>query len=205
MSRRTLLKLLCLIPVAGPAIAKLLAKSVSAPAMVSSCFPSHFPKWNKAVDGLECAGKWALDIERSRLPRNMLFPRAGQIWEAVRDCEVGFSPSIALADPQSFQGEDDFKKFQAFALVLIGSRVLLRKGERIRILETHEPKPIFVNCVPLRYEELHESIVPLATRKFPGYRGYKLQIKTAKTVSDLCQHGCRTFLNESFKLVQDTN
>jgi hypothetical protein len=205
MSRRTLLKLLSMIPVAGPAIAKLLIKPGCAPAIVSSCFPSHFPKWDKKVDGLECAGKWVLDIERSRLPRNILFPRAGQIWEAVRDCEVAFSPCIAFPDPQSPQGQRDLQKLQAAPHVVIGSRVLLRKGERVRILEIHDPKPIFVNCVPLRYDELHDSVVPSETRKFPGYRGYKLQIKTAKTIADLCQEGCRAFLNESFKLVQDTN
>lgn len=62
-----------------------------------------------------------------------------------------------------------------------------------------------VNFRPLRYHELHESIVPEQTRRILGYEGYRLQVKTAKTVSDLCMtHGPgQTFFNEAFRLVVD--
>jgi len=200
MTRRTLLKMVALIPLAGPTIAKALAKSECRPAVVSRCFPSHFPKWDKTLDGLESAGKWAMDIERSQLPRSVVFPRAGQIWEAVRDCEVSFHPCIAF--PESHDSED-LLRLQTIAPIVLGQGAQLRQGERIRILETNDPKPIFVICVPVRYDELHDKIVPVELRKFPGYLGYKLHVKTAKTIVDLCQGNCQPCLNEAFRLVRD--
>jgi len=204
MSRRTLLKLLGLLPIAGPAIAELLIKPGCQPVIVSTYFPSHYPKWDKLVDGLECVGKWASDIERSQLPGNMLFPRAGQIWEAVQDCEVAFRPCIAFPNSES-QGTAHLRLLQASPGLIMGATVRVRKGEKIRILETDDPKPLLIDCVPLCYDEMHERIVPVETRNLPGYSGYKLHLKTARTIADLCQEGSRTFLNEAFKLVHETN
>src|SRR5712692_497329 len=48
------------------------------------------PKWDRTTDGLEDAHKWAADYQRSLLPPGVVFPREGQIWETVRDCEVRF-------------------------------------------------------------------------------------------------------------------
>ena len=58
---------------------------------------------------------------------------------------------------------------------------------------------------PLRYHELHESIVPDEIRGLHGYGGYALQLRTAKTISDLCFVGqrCQTFFNEAFHLVEE--
>ncbi len=50
------------------------------------------PKWNRAIDGLELeeSMRQAREFERSFFPRGIVFPREGQIWQAVRDCQVGF-------------------------------------------------------------------------------------------------------------------
>src|SRR5437870_12525288 len=49
----------------------------------------------------------------------------------------------------------------------------LRQGERVHILEAGESKPIQVSFVPLRYDELHDSIVPEEIRRVSGYWGYR--------------------------------
>src|SRR5437867_675271 len=48
------------------------------------------PKWKKLTDDIDYAdfARRSQDFERSLLPRKVVFPRAGQIWEAVRECEV---------------------------------------------------------------------------------------------------------------------
>ncbi len=78
----------------------------------------------------------------------------------------------------------------------------LQRGERVRILEVG-PKPIVVDFRPLRYHELHESIVPEETRRKPGYQGYTLRVKTAKTIADFREEICKTYFNEAFRLVED--
>ena len=79
MTRRTLLKLVALLPLAGPVIAKALAKSELNPAPAFVPFlPAEFPKWNKTVDGLEDAGSWALSLERARLPRDVVYPNVAR-------------------------------------------------------------------------------------------------------------------------------
>src|SRR5579862_9767197 len=53
-------------------------------------------KWNKVIDGFDFDfGPCKEYYERSQLPPDTIFPRLGQIWEAIRDCEVGFRASIA--------------------------------------------------------------------------------------------------------------
>ena len=199
MSRRTLLKLVALLPWAGPAIAKALANSQTHPARVYAPFlPAEFPKWNRAIDGLSDTGKWALDLDRSWLPEDIVVPRAGQVWTTIRDCQVAFRISIDDHGPQT----DPMSFLHDFAR-LFGS-AQLRLGDRIRILEVDDPnKPLRVTFQPVRYQELQEDIVPEDIRRTPGYRGYELSVKTAKTIADFGAEPCQTYFNEAFGLAED--
>src|SRR5438876_7930675 len=74
------------------------------------------PKWNKLTDDIDSAdfALRAQDYERSLLPPDLVFPRQGQIWEAVRDCEVNFI--ARTTNP-----------------LLPGGRARIQQGERVRI------------------------------------------------------------------------
>src|SRR5438552_17549015 len=50
------------------------------------------PKWNKITDDIDSVDylRRAQHYERSLLPPDIAFPRAGQVWAAVRDCDVWF-------------------------------------------------------------------------------------------------------------------
>jgi len=210
MKRRTLLKLLSLLPFAGPVITKALATSGHKPAQAYAPYlPTDFPKWNKAIDGLEDAGKWALDIERSLLPQHMMFPRVGQVWETVRNCQVAFHVPLqvdfAQADASGLL-KDAAGTFVSAnrALLVRGGMADLRQGEKVRILDVDSPKPLCVSFLPLRYQELHENIVPKQIRNLSGYHGYTLQVRTAWTIADFSKETCQTYFNEAFRLIQDS-
>jgi len=160
--------------------------------------PGFFPKWDRTVDGLEQAGKWATEVERSRLPSDIVFPRVGQVWETVRDCEVTFRPCFDLP-PVNGTGTS------GFALQLrLGGMVRMREGERIRILGLEHPdKPLDVRFQPLRYSELHAAIVPDEIRQKPGYRGYELSVYSARTLPQFSKQPSQTYFNEAFKMVAD--
>jgi len=150
-----------------------------------------------------------MDYERCRLPPDMVVPRVGQVWETVRDCEVQFHACISPRSkfgtaglPKTFAhfGPVDMKSYMVqFGIAHLG------RDERVRVVGVDSPKPIFVTFRPLRYHELHESIVQEQFRRIPDYTGYMLQVKTAKTISDLCwgSHRDQTFFNEAFRLVED--
>jgi hypothetical protein len=171
--------------------------------------PTNFPKWNVAVDGLEDAGKWAMEIERSRLPPDSMLPRQGQVWEAVVDCEVIFrgcfcnspkpgTPEFLFLQSLIHATPAELIPFSGFGTAR------LQRGERVRILEAG-PRPIRVSFTPLRYDELHESLVLEEVRRHPCYSGYILRLKTARTISDLCTIGGRRFASfvEAFHLMED--
>ena len=137
--------------------------------------PAHFPKWNKAIDGLDDPLKWVKDCERSRLPPGTVFPRVGQVWESLRECEVPFIAWCGLPG----------------RCTLPGGTTRLGRGERVRVVSVDDPtKGLLMNLEPLRYDELHEIIVPELIRKAPGYLKYTLGINTG-------------YLNERFRLVED--
>ena len=140
------------------------------------------PKWDRTTDGLEPAQKWAADYERSLLPPGIAFPREGQIWETVRDCEVRFVAWI----PRT---------------ILPSGMARLRRGERVRILTLDDPRPVRVPFQPVRYQELHESIVPQDIRSRPGYEHYILSLRIARTLC--CLHDEPGFFHELFRLVED--
>jgi hypothetical protein len=87
---------------------------------------------------------------------------------------------------------------------MFGGKARLRAGEKIRILGLEHPdKPLHVCFQPLRYSELHADIVPDEFRLKPGYTGYDLSVKTAKTLPTSAKLPPQTFLNEAFRLVED--
>ena len=75
----------------------------------------------------------------------------------------------------------------------------LQKGERVRVLAT-DPKPTSVTLEPLRYHELHDSVVPREFRAL-GYEGYRLIVAIARP--KWCPDAQAACLNEDFRLVQD--
>ena len=98
ITRRTLLKFIGLLRLVGPAFAKAMIKTGATPALPrGSYLPAWFPKWDNAVDGLESAGKWAMEIDGSRLPSRIVFPRVGQVWKTLRDCEINFRPCFCYS------------------------------------------------------------------------------------------------------------
>ena len=172
--------------------------------------PRDFPKWDKQVDGLEDAWRWVWESERSRLPANLLAPRTGQIWETIHDCEANYRAHIdfprprfnlvfgVAKSPNQFEPAD----FEAY-LMQFGTAVL-RRGERVRILEGAEPKPISIRFVPVRYHELRESIIPTEIRNLSAYHGgYELSLKVAKTICDFQVSAHQAYFNEAFHLVED--
>ena len=142
------------------------------------------PRWSKTTDDVDTADflRRSQDYERSLLPRNVNFPRTGQIWEAVRDCEVYFMAWVPKAIPP-------------------GGRARLQRGERVRILPLDDPRPMQVTFQPVRYHELRECIVPRDIRDRTGDQYYVLSLKTARTACCL-QHE-PGFFHELFRLVED--
>jgi hypothetical protein len=138
----------------------------------------HCSYWLCTVDGidLEDFARRARDVERSLLPRGIVFPCEGQVWEAVRDCQVGFlawyskatlaqQPATPLSSgPLSF------------------SPVMLNRGEKVRILSVDDPRPLTVSFVPVRYAELQDVLVPEYIRTRLGYSHYQLTPTTARTL-----------------------
>jgi len=174
-------------------------------------------KWDQTTGGLDTSDyvRFTEDYQRSLLPPDTVFPREGQIWEAVRDCQVDFEAPILRPCPR-------FSKLRlpdGSEVTLPGTVPLtefarppwgtarLPKGERVRVLGgTHfssfaGPKALRASLQPLRYEELHESIVPPELRRAHGYEGYRLCVSTARP--KWCLYKEQTYLNQDFRLVED--
>jgi len=99
-------------------------------------------------------------------------PHAGQIWEVTDGCDAQIQ--YLFTAPITFSGSGR-----------------LTAGERVRILAgTTEPQPTRVSFLPVRYDELHDSLVPSDIRDTPRYKRYTLSVKAD------CFH-------EHFRLVED--
>jgi hypothetical protein len=166
--------------------------------------PRSFPKWNRAVDGLEDAGAWSCAFERARLPKELVVPRAGEIWEAVRDCEVNFRiHHTEPYGPKLFKSVASMTAPAAAHILLFGGKAQLGRGERIQIVAVDDPKkPLSVTFVPVRYQELEEGIVPEEMRKTPAFGGYELSVRTARTIAHIPKQDSETYFIEAFKLVR---
>ena len=173
--------------------------------------PRNFPKWDKTVDGLEDAWNWMWELERSRLPVDLVLPRVGQLWETIRDCEVSFHAQIHLPQPRLLNqasllsiGQGKTERLEWERYIMRFGTAVLPGGERVRILHLPEPKPINIRFVPVRYHELHESIIPEKLRSLSDYHGaYELTIKIARTISDFRKSSRHAYFNEDFRLVED--
>ena len=100
------------------------------------------------------------------------FPLEVQIWEVVCGCDVHIQ--YLFTAPITFSGS---------ARLAVGERVCI-------MTETTDTQPIVVRFMPVRYKELHDSLVPLDIRDTPRYKEYMLSVKT----------GC---FYEHFRLVGD--
>jgi hypothetical protein len=99
-------------------------------------------------------------------------PRAGQIWEVADACDAQIQ--YLFTAPITFSGSGR-----------------LTAGERVRILAgSAEPQPARVSFLPVRYDELHDSLVPTDIRDTPRYKRYTLSVMA------------ECFL-EHFRLVED--
>ena len=136
------------------------------------------PVWDKSVDGIDMKdfARRARDFERSRLPRDIVFPREGQIWEAIRDCQVGFLAWFSKA-ALAQQGVTAPTKGPLFPC----DPAQLNRGEKVRILTVDDPRPLTVSFVPVRYAELQDRLVPEYIRARPGLTHYQLTMTTAQT------------------------
>ena len=119
----------------------------------------------------------ARDFERSFLPFGAAFLREGQIWQACRDCELGFlawfsRPASALNLSAAIPVEQPFFPFGA---------ARFPRGERVRILTLDDPRPLSVSFVPVRYAELQDILLPENIRTRLDYTHYNLTATTART------------------------
>jgi hypothetical protein len=98
-------------------------------------------------------------------------PRKGQIWEVADGCDT--QVEYLFSAPITLSGSGR-----------------LTAGERVCIVtETVDAQKI-VSFLPVRYDELHESLVPSDVRNTPRYKAYTLSVKT--------EH-----FYEHFRLVED--
>ena len=102
---------------------------------------------------------WAREYERSLLPPDVVFPRDGEVWEAVDDAEVLVMHHYA-------------------APVTDTSEAVLPAGERVRVIGAGQDRPIVVSAEPLRHDELLARLVPDDVRAEPRFTNYSLMVKT---------------------------
>ena len=94
------------------------------------------------------------------MSKSASFPRGGQIWEVTDGCDAQI-------------------QFLFTAPITFSDSCRLTAGERVCIMtETTDPQPMVVSFLPVRYDELHESLVPPDIRDTPRYKKYTLSVKT---------------------------
>jgi hypothetical protein len=99
-------------------------------------------------------------------------PRRGQIWEVTDGCDAQIQ--YLFTAPITFSGS-----------------CKLAAGERVCIAtETTDPQAAVVSFLPVRYDELHDSLVPPDIRDTPRYKEYTLSVMTE-------------YFSEHFRLVED--
>ncbi len=99
-------------------------------------------------------------------------PHRGQIWEVTDGCDAQIQ--YLFSAPITFSGS-----------------CRLTAGERVCITtETTDPQPIVVSFLPVRYDELHDSLVPPDIRDTPRYKKYMLSVTTG-------------YFYEHFRLIED--
>jgi len=98
-------------------------------------------------------------------PEGSRYPREGDVYEAIIDGPITYMTHY-------------------FDLPYTGGGdAVLPKGERVRVGHVRDAKPLGVYCDPLRYDELHETIVAADERANKLYRGYYLAIDTVALIT----------------------
>ena len=98
--------------------------------------------------------------------------RKDQIWEVIDGCDAQIQ--YLFTAPITFSGSGR-----------------LAAGERIRIMtESNDLQPMVVSFLPLRYDELHDSLVPPDIRDTPRYKKYTLSVRAE-------------YFYEHFRLIED--
>ena len=146
------------------------------------------PKWNPATDDIDNVDfmRRCGDFERSFLPSNIVFPRTGQIWEAVRDCEVHAIPPWPTAR----------KGMTVPKPPAVWPTVRLQRGMKVRILELNDPRPLTIPFVPLANLQLSGNIEARPSE-------YRLSLSTAPTFASLVPTDKSLYFCDLFRLVQD--
>ena len=99
-------------------------------------------------------------------------PRRGQIWEVTDGCDAQIQ--YLFTAPITFSGSGR-----------------LAAGERVCVMtETTDPQPVVVSFLPVRYDELHDGLVPPDIRDMPRYKKYMLSVKSG-------------YFYEHFRLIED--
>jgi hypothetical protein len=132
----------------GAGLANVCSKVVSAKRRI---ILPPIPKWNDLTDDIDGADymKRSEDFERSLLPKDLVVPREGQVWEVVRDCEVAG------------------RRLRENRTTFLG-KVPLRKGERVRILPLDHPKPLQVSFQRLAPDQANYLLWVRTARTVPG-------------------------------------
>ena len=100
------------------------------------------------------------------------FPRGGQIWEVTDGCDAQIH--YLFTAPITFNGS-----------------CRLTAGERVCIMTgTTDPQPMVVSFLPVRYDALHDSLVPPDIRDTPRYKKYTLSVMTG-------------YFHEHFRFIED--
>jgi hypothetical protein len=86
--------------------------------------------------------------------------RKGQLWEVIDSCDAQIQ--YLFTAPITFSGSGK-----------------LSAGERVRLMTAAtDPQTAIVSFLPVRYEELHDSLVPPDISATPRYKQYLLSVKT---------------------------
>ncbi len=134
--------------------------------------PPPPPGWNKTsadlLRELSQGGKiailqepemtWARMYEHSLLPKDLMPPKAGEVYEARHDVELSYL--ISYAAP--FTG---------------GERGWLKKGERIRISRTPPEFAVAAHAKPLNAREVKRRMVPFWERWHLFFTGFNLVVR----------------------------
>jgi len=99
------------------------------------------------------------ELKRILYPDWIVYPKGGEIYEAIDDVEVLYMTSWGAP----FTG---------------GGNVIFPKGETIKVATPNRPKPTSVYCEAVNYKKLHHLVVPEKDRSAPDYGGYYFAIET---------------------------
>ncbi len=140
--------------------------------------------WNKTISDLMTEMKegkrpnvgppeigWAIEYERELIPNDYRFPKKGDVYESIFDQNIEF----LTAWQAPFTG---------------GGNGTLLKGEQIWIVsDSDDKKPISINALPVKYQEIEKRMVSETDRQSPKFGNLYFNLSTIS-------------LNENFKLIK---